>query len=163
MFLNLVFQPFSHLLWKRWSSCIRERIHALSVFVLSFHQTEGLYWLCHQRQAADKIHARGQAILPVQDVEICGVASIRVRHHDFNCPQHSRADDEGQWFLLLTRRSANPSKIWLSQKKSSALAEWYLYSVPNMRQRSVEILKRIAGVHKSAPLNYLVLKTEMQL
>lgn len=85
-----------------------ERIYTQCVFVLSLHQTEGLYWLCHQRQAADEIHAGEQAVLPVPDVEVCGVAPIWVRHHDFNRPQHRGADDEGQWL-----QSANPGSVRL--------------------------------------------------
>lgn len=141
---------------------VSEKIHL--VFVLSFHQTEGLYWLCHQRQAADEIHAREQAVLPVQDVEIRGVASIRVRHHDFNRPQHSRADDEGQWFLLLTRQSANPSQIPLSQKKSSVLAQWYVFGSQYDAAHCWNIKKGCrCWFHKSVPFNHLVLNLETQL
>lgn len=100
MFLNLIFKHFS--LMKGVKIAAKERVHTLSYLVWSFPETESLYWLCHQRQAADEIHAREQAVFPVQDVEIRGVTSIRIRHHDFNRPQHSCADDEGQSFILLT-------------------------------------------------------------
>lgn len=63
--------------------------------------TEGLHWLCHQRQAPDQIHAREQTVLPVQDVEVCSLASIRIRHHDIDRPQHCCADDEGTLVCVL--------------------------------------------------------------
>lgn len=101
---------------------IKERISFFFFFSFCLRlprPTEGLHRLRHQRQAADEIHAREQAVLPVQDVEICGVASVRVCHHDFNRPQHSRADDEGQSFLLRARRRASRSP----KQKSSLLAQ----------------------------------------
>lgn len=123
--------------------------------MLSLHQTEGLYWLCHQRQATDEIHAREQRVLPVQDVEICGVASVWVRHHDFNRPQHSRADDEGQWFFLLMMQNAYPSQIPLSQKE-----EVYWLSdtsaVPSMIQHTILILNWTTEAD-SINLNHFIL------
>lgn len=78
----------------------REYFHPVSCCVV--FPTEGLYRLRHQRQAAYTIHAREQAVLPVQDVEVRGVVTFRVRHYDFNRPQHRRPDDEGQISLLKT-------------------------------------------------------------
>ena len=57
--------------------------------------TEGLYRLCHQRQAADALHAPEHALLPVPHVEVCGVAALRVLHHDHDSPEHRGAHDEG--------------------------------------------------------------------
>lgn len=77
--------------------------------------TEGLYWLCHQRQAPDTLHAREQTVLPVQDVEVCGVAAVWVRHHDFNRSQHRRADDEGWFIFSETLKSLLHQKIISAQ------------------------------------------------
>lgn len=132
-----------------------------SVFVFLIHPTESLYRLCHQRQTADEIHARKQTVLPVQDVEICGVASVRVRHYDFNCPQHSRADDEGQWFLLLMWRSTDTSQIQYFSARIKQCSD--THSAPSVIQHTAAILTRIAAA-VSINLNYLnnlVVKAEM--
>lgn len=81
---------------------------SFSLFFCPHRPTESLHWLCHQRQAADEVHAREQAVLPVQDVEIRGFAPVRVRHHDSNRPQHGGADDEGQSLLQPPRPPPHP-------------------------------------------------------
>lgn len=73
-----------------------EREHWTHVIPVSFF-SEGLHWLCHQRQATDALHARERAVLPVPDVEVCGVTSVWVLHYDHDCPEHRGAHDEG-WY-----------------------------------------------------------------
>ncbi|XP_035585186.1 voltage-dependent N-type calcium channel subunit alpha-1B-like isoform X2 [Zalophus californianus] len=60
-------------------------------------EQEGLHRLRHQHQAPDTVHAPGQAVIPVQDMDICGLASLRVLHHGHDRPQHSGANDEEQF------------------------------------------------------------------
>ena len=48
-------------------------------------------------ETSDSFHASGQAELPTSDVATRGLAHVRVDHHDFDHPQHSRPDVEGWW------------------------------------------------------------------
>ncbi len=52
------------------------------------------------RQTSDSLHAAGQAVLPVQDMEICGVHSVWVLHPDHDRHQHSGPHDEGKKWIL---------------------------------------------------------------
>lgn len=115
------------------------RAHSVFVFLMLSprHPTEGLHRLCHQRQAADEVHAREQAVLPVQDVEICGVAPVRVRHHDSYRPQHGGADDEGQLLLL-----PPPPLVKAGTKQSGLLAQ----RLSAAMRKPVQIFRRIAKV-----------------
>lgn len=60
-------------------------------------RAESLHRLRHQRQAPDAVHAAEQAVFPVQDVDVRGLAALRVLHHGHDRPQHRGADDEGEW------------------------------------------------------------------
>lgn len=62
--------------------------------------TASLYRLCHQRQTSDTLHAAGQAFLPVQDMEVCGVHSVWVLHPDHDRHQHSGPHDEGKTAVI---------------------------------------------------------------
>lgn len=57
---------------------------------------EGMYWLCHKRQTTNTLHAWEHTVLPVQDVEVCGISSVWVLHHDHDCSQHRGTHDEGK-------------------------------------------------------------------
>lgn len=58
--------------------------------------TASLYRLRHQRQASDPLHAPGQAVFSVQDVEVCSVHPFRILHPDHDCRQYGGPHDEGK-------------------------------------------------------------------
>lgn len=89
------------------SSCVLVDIHINILLRTScwdkcalISSTASLYWLCHQRQTSDSLHAAGQAVLPVQDMEICGVHSVWVLHPDHDRHQHSGPHDEGKKWIF---------------------------------------------------------------
>ena len=56
---------------------------------------EIVHRLCHQRDAARKVHARGESGREVQTVENRRVHAVRILHHDTHRVQHDPLDDEG--------------------------------------------------------------------
>lgn len=69
-----------------------------------------LYRLRHQRQAPDPLHAPGQAVFSVQDVEVCSVHPFRILHPGHDSRQHGGPHDEGKTSRV-TSGSCN-IKLW---------------------------------------------------
>lgn len=57
--------------------------------------TEILHGFCHQRHAFGALHAGRKGGIEIQALENCRVYTVRVFHHDTDCPQHYSAYDEG--------------------------------------------------------------------
>lgn len=74
--------------------------------------SESLYWLCHQCQTADTLHAPEPAVFPVPDVEVCRFSTFRVLHHDHDRPQHCGPHDEGLWFFFSSHFPCNFSSLF---------------------------------------------------
>ena len=65
---------------------------------------EIVHRLCHQRDAAREVHARGESGREIQALENRRVHAVRVLHHDTHRVQHYPLDDEGMYDVQKFRR-----------------------------------------------------------
>lgn len=109
--------------------------------LLLFFLSESLHRLCYQCQTADPLYATEPAVLSVPLVEVCGLSTVWVLHHDHDCSQHCGAHDEGQSdiFLLVAAESLESRltaiKVSLIQFQINAVF-WTFHSTKYSKESS---------------------------